>query len=493
MHRHRSKRARALRMIATYTLVPVVIVSLATVLVLYMLGWRFNPTERTVQQGGLMQFDSRPSGATVTVNGNRLSGTTSSRQDMTAGSHTVRMERQGYTPWQKTVTMEPGKILWLNYARLIPTTVTTDQIAAYDQLHASLAAPYDQARMLLQPKVDAPEFILLQADNGDAPRTTVTIPAEQLLEVPEGKSARFSMHSWDKDARFVLVSQQVDDATEWLVLDTRAPERSQNISRLVGGPIESVLFDVKNSQAVYVLSNHSLRRVELVGRTLSAPLIDHVATVTQSNEGVLSYTSLPSEPRDGETPSRSLGYYTPGAAKPQTVRSIPLDDAPLEMRIVEYMGQQYVIIRHGDTLEVAKTSLHPSDSETPLKLSPQASLMLPEGTGSLEISPRQRFVMAQRGATFVTYDIDLAHLSTTTQIGEADARPVRWLDNYMVWSDRDGELRSYEFDGENSHPIIKVAKGHDVTLSSGGRYVYAIQPVESGEGLALVRARLILP
>jgi hypothetical protein len=57
---------------------------------------------------GAVSFASRPPGATVIVDG-RSVGTTPVRvPSLTAGSHRVRLERDGYHPWATTFSVIAG-------------------------------------------------------------------------------------------------------------------------------------------------------------------------------------------------------------------------------------------------------------------------------------------------------------------------------------------------------------------------------------------------
>lgn len=466
---------------------PVIIVSLCTVLVLYMLGWRYNLSEQSVAQGGLMQFNSRPAGAKVTLDGTTVNGTTSTRQDVAAGMHNVIMERSGYLPWQKTVSMEPGKILWLNYTRLIPEKIAIEQIESYDQLDGALSAPYGEERLLLQPSIEAPNFEMVRTDNDQAPRSQISLPADELIKPAKGQTQKFSMRAWDQAARYVLVTQQIDKTTQWLVLDTRDPARSQNVSQILDQPIEDLQFDVNNSRLLYAQSKNSLLRIDLTRRTTSEPLVSMVESFRQSEKGVITYVA-----QQKDSSRRFVGYYTAGATNPKRLTMISDDPkARLEAEIVEYTGRQFLVTRLNQQLNIARINLHPSDSTSEVKLNDLQSFRLPAGSGSIEISREGRFIIAQKGASFVTYDFEFGRLTTISQTGEDKPRPVRWLDNHILWSDRGGILHTYEFDGENGHPIMNVAAGFDVSLSPDGRYLYAIEKTE--QGFSLSRARLILP
>ena len=489
MHRHRSKRYQAIRLILTYTLIPVIVVSISTVLVLYMLGWRYNLAENTAAQGGLLQLNSRPGGAIVKLNGTELNGRTATRQDVSAGTHTVSMEREGYLPWQKTVMIEPGKILWLNYARLIPDQIDVESVRQFSQLDGALAANYGQSRMLLQPSKSEASFLLVKASNNQPVIDEVVVPEDQLApDLKPDQTQSFELKSWDSRARYVLATRTYGETTDWLVIDTVEPDRSQNLNQIIETPIDKAEFVSNNSRMLYVRSQGDLVRVDLTRQTVSKPLVSMVESFRQGPDNIVAFVGQQTKLSE----ERSVGYYTPGALKPKYLDVVANDSKDiLQVEIVEHSNRQYLVTRVNDRLSISRTILPPSDSASDIKLSEQQQFSLPKEAGELTVSRDNRFVLIQKDASFVTYDFELKHFTTVSQVGNEAPRAVRWLDNHILWSDRGGVLHTYEFDGENGHSIMNVAVGYDVTLSPDGRYLYAIE--KSDDGLSLSRARLILP
>ena len=92
---------QTIKQIAIYTLMTLSVIVVVAILILVMLGYRLNRTTGTLEQGGLVQLNSTPSGANLMINGTRLGATTSTKTTLAPGSHSITMSRSGYTPWQK--------------------------------------------------------------------------------------------------------------------------------------------------------------------------------------------------------------------------------------------------------------------------------------------------------------------------------------------------------------------------------------------------------
>ena len=83
--------------------------------------------------------------------------------------------------------------------------------------------------------------------------------------------------------------------------------------------------------------------------------------------------------------------------------------------------------------------------------------------------------------------------NTTTLLKGTSAvtNELQWLDKYHIWSDRDGILRLYEFDGANQHDIMTVVPGMSAALSPNGKYLYGI--TKSADGVHhLSRVQMII-
>ncbi len=486
MYRARSKRAQRWRLILAYTLAPLFILAVVGLLVFYMLGYRFSLADHTVSQGGLLQFASQPTNAKVTIDTYDLPSLTTTRYDSSAGRHTITMRRDGYIPWQKTVTVEPGKVLWLNYARLVPEKIEQESLAKYDSPLSSLASTSGQLIVTL-PHADKASLEVIMLGQ-TVRRTPLAIPTSLLRSDAAG--SRFSLAALSKSGRYILVKHTFTKGAEWLLVDGRSPEKSRNITTIVGHQTDAPFFAASSEQKLYVLVDRELRLVDTEAQTMSAPIVSNVAEVSQSAQGVIAYTTIAS----GTPSQRAAGYYVPGASTPHIVRTFYDDGkATLRLRIGAFSNDTYLALQYGSTIEINQARSLVANSSDELQLVAVATLAVPNGADSLAFSPTGRFILTQRAATYLTYDLELNALATTSLKGEATGTyPLGWLDSYIVWSDRDSMLRLYEFDGANANAIGAVVPGQAVVLSSDNKYIYAFRQATDGAATELIRFRMQL-
>src|SRR5664279_1740858 len=187
MYHPPSKRRQLIRQVAVYTAMSVTIILAVTALVFIMLGYDFNKKDGRIEQGGLLQFASAPAGADVTVDGNILGSQTPLKANAFTGSHYIVMNKKGYRTWQKSVDVLPGIILWLNYARLIPTTLTPTPVVDFATV-SSTATSFDNKWMAVKEDPATPDIKLVNLSDNKTPVTMLNLPDTAYTAPAVGKT-----------------------------------------------------------------------------------------------------------------------------------------------------------------------------------------------------------------------------------------------------------------------------------------------------------------
>jgi hypothetical protein len=490
MYHPPSKRRLLIQRIIVYGLMTLSTVVLVTVLVFIMLGYQFNRSDGKIEQGGLVQFESRPLGASVVIDDVMLGNQTATKTTATGGKHVVEMQRSGYQNWQKTVTVVPGSILWLNYPRLVPHDRKVSHQAKFTTVSSTISSP-DNKWMAVKEQPETAMIKVADITGDEVKLTDVELPETSYTKPSEGKTQSFQLVSWDTASEFMLVRHTYDDSkVEWLIVDRGTPKNTKNISTLLGIDPSKVLFSENNNRVLYVLVDGAIRRVDLGTATLSGPLVSNVTDFAMYESSILTYVTA----LNPVTKARTVGYLTVGVDKPRTIRSFTDDGSiPLHFRIDKYFDETYAVISYGENIEILKGDIPKSDDKNPSMLRTSESFAVPGGISYLSTMTNGRFIVAQTATAYTIYDLELKKLTTTEVKGSGSmTNELDWLDNYMLWSDRSGTLRFYEFDGDNQRDIMPVEPGFSVSLSQNGRYVYGFTK-SSNEQFHLSRVRLILP
>jgi hypothetical protein len=248
------------------------------------------------------------------------------------------------------------------------------------------------------------------------------------------------------------------------------------------------VFSENDNQVLFAQIGNEVRRIDMRGSAVSDPLLTNIAEFT-SYDRMLGYVTLP----DATTKVRTVGYLSEGATKGRALRTFS-DDATtaLHMTLSKYFGSTYISVVHGEQMEIVTGDLPRSDSNQTLSLEAVTSVPIPAGTQYLSSQTKGRFIVAQQGATYVVYDLELKKMTKTTLRGVSPVTTeLKWIDGYTMWSDQDARLRLYEFDGANQQDIMAVAPGFSALITPNNKYLYCITKSEDGQ-YHLSRVQLII-
>jgi hypothetical protein len=485
MYRQTSKRRQLIARVLVYTLMTISVLVIVVVLMMVILGYSFNRKDGRIEQGGLLQFASVPSGALVTLDDIQMGSRTPSKASVEAKSHSVRMDLTGYRTWQKSILVHAGGIGWLSYARLIPSDIKPESLRTFPKVASSLAAP-DRKWIAVQEDASVPSLTLANVESDTTRYTTLSIPAAAITVAQTEAPQTFAIDSWGGDDEYLLIKHSFDtDKAEWIVLNRNDPEKSINLTSSFAVSPTKVLFGDRNGRDLFVQTDALVRKIKLDSKTLSGPLAENVEEFTIYDNSTLLYVTKPDA---AAVSQRHVGYRTDNMETPQTIYSYPASTTNLHLSFGDYFGKRYVGVTHDKTMDVFSGTL-PHDT-TKANLKREVQVQLTGDTQRLSMSRNGRFVVAQLPNGFVTYDIELQkHDTTVFKQAPAVERKLQWLDDYMVWSDGANTLRFYEFDGANQQDIMPVVEGQAATLSGNDKYIYGFNTAEGG--LALVRAKLI--
>lgn len=484
MKRQVSRRRQPWLRTAIYSFMTLTVTVIVALLMLVVLGYQFNNKDGRIEQGGLLQFESIPTGATVTLDQLPFSSLTNTKATVDRGDHFVEYNLANYRTWQKHISVSAGQIGWLSYARLIPTTVTPKTLQQYTDLTGTLAAPSNKY-MLLHQAADSPDFTLANIQGDTVQYSTLTLPASTYTAPSAGQPQSFTLQSWSQDDQAVLVLHTYDDGkTEWLLLNRNAPEKSINLSVAYGISPSAAQFAGTGSKLLFVRTDNTIRRINLDEQTLSRPLATNVDNFTAYDDKTIIYSTTADDKNQ-----RTVAYAAVDIDNPVTLSVYPADGQPLYAAMTNYFGQRYVAIAHGQALKVLTGSLPTATDSGSLRTF--ATPTLSANPVALTASLNDRFFMAQLPTGYATYDIELKKYDETKWAMQPQTpRPLNWLDNFMLWSDYGGQLRFYEFDGANQQNIMPVAEGYTASLSPNGKYVYGV--ARTDKGYVFERAQLIL-
>lgn len=488
MYKRPSKKRQIITRIFVYSGMSLGVVILVSTLILYMLGYRIDSKDGVISQSGLVQFDTTPRGATIEIDGKKFSIKTPTKSSVSSGPHEFVMWRDGYETWRKELDIKKGTLTWLSYGRLVPKQKPVEAVASFEKAADSLAAPEGRF-MALIPDAAAPEVQFFNLQNETIERTVVAIPHDKIsgFDNPETKHV-FSMTEWDQSGRYLLVNHVFGDKHEWLVIDRQDGALKHNLTKIMDIDASEVHFSGRLGNQFFALVSGDIRKIDLDQGTLSRPMAQNVAEMSMYGEDYVGFVSE----FDQATKQRLIGFVRSGSDEPVIVsKSTSSPDTQVHVRLMRYFGKDFIAIADGKTVSIVGGTFPDSTEKVPSNLKPVHAFTVDSGINWLLASDSGRFVVAQSGASFVSFDLERQSVSLpATLAGASNPEQLDWLDGFYVWSDRSGQLVLREFDGANQHTINQVVPGFDATLSPNGRYLYSVGKNQTG--FQLQRVKMIL-
>jgi hypothetical protein len=488
MFRRPTKRQLLIRRIITYTVMVIAVVVIVSGTILFILGYRLDGEKGQLEQGALVQFDSKPNGADVSIDGKDINSNTPSKQTVIAGQHVFAVNKSGYEPWSKTLNVKAGTLEWLDYLRLVPKNLPVQSVASYGTVYAEKASP-DNKWTLIQQKADTPSFQLVNLQSQQIKSATLTIPTNDYSEATTaGVTHAFDIQGWDDDGRYVIIKHSFDGKSEFIVLDTQDPTKTVNVSTLLSLSISELKFSGTSGSIFYSLTTDGIiRKLDLSSATISRGLVTNANDFTIFDTNILTYTGV--DPSN--TANEVAGVYREGDESSHILREVDNTTTPLKIAGTRYYSTDYIAIAEGLKVDVLSGNYPDASDTNNTSLPEYGQFKISADVDTMSFSKIGDHLVVQSGLNFVSYEIEyMRETDAVVTTSETDAHTLQWLDDAYLWAVYDGHLSIREFDGTNVHVIMAMEPGFDATLSQDGKYLYGI--AKSGNSYQLQRVMMIL-
>lgn len=485
MYRRPSKKQQIIRRSLSLLSMLLSILVIVTATILFILGYRIDSINGRLEQGALVQFDSVPAGASVSIDGSQLSAQTPTKRSVIDGAHSFMVERSGYRPWAKSLNLEAGTLTWLDYIRLVPTDLKRETVKTFQTASAMKAAP-DRQTLIVQTAPSQPTLERIDISTQTVVASSLTLPTALYSGAADQTGAHaFTLNEWDQGGRYVLVKHTYSDKMEWLVIDTEDVARSVNVTRLLSIELSDLQFAGTSGTILYGLTDGVIRRLDLSNATISRGLVTNVSSFELYQANTLTY--IGTDPANATR--RVAGLYRDGDAEPRVLRTASVT-TPLTIDTTRHYNDDYVAIAEGQAVTLLK-GRYPSSALDTSSLSLFATFPAPAAIDQVQFSPEGDYLIVQSGVAFQSYEVEYKRLnSATVDIDASQVQPLRWLDEAYVWAVYDGMLSMREFDGTNASVLMPAIAGLDATLSQNGRYLYAL--TQTDDTFRLERVTMIL-
>jgi len=234
------------------------------------------------------------------------------------------------------------------------------------------------------------------------------------------------------------------------------------LTKIFNIPISAIDFVSSNGNRFYVLSNSTVRELDLASETISKSLIDQVASFSYYEESkAIAFRSKPNSKN-----LINLGIYVSGDERAAIINSVSNKNIN-HIITSKYFNENYIAISNGENVTIMSGSYPTSNSDEANSLKEFTSFKLDYEVEQISFSPSGQYVLVVNDNKYATYDLEYQTLnqSTISQDKINQTMNFEWLDNNYLWSDNNNQLVIREFDGQNSHNINSVVTGQSVVMT----------------------------
>lgn len=461
-----SKRFKSAVRFFTYGVMTTAVIGLSALVILLSLGYRFNK-DLTIIREGLVQLGNRPAPAKYSIDGKQYESLTPTKATLPEGDYTFELSQDGYRPWKKQLHVIAGHVHWLDYARLIPTTLHSTQKKDYKNVLFAQASP-DKRWMALYSGEKKNEIELIDLRDPAKPVfTTLTIPESQLTKVADSLGT-LQFVEWSLDSKQLLLKHQNGDTAEYVRLDRTRPQEAININKRFQLSLNDVHFSGGDTNIVYSLTGDVLRKLDITANTASGVLLSGIRSYEVYGDNTIVY-SRNTKKQDG-TEIVQTGLHSKD--KDTIIGEYPAGSDVIA-RYTEYDHHAYFIVANRSQKQV-KLYRDPLDQSTNMQVFAQFEDMAPEATA---FSPTSRFLTLRQGEQMGVYDFyEQQQFTYVLPVALDASTSVKWLDGYRMSAVLNGKLTIWEFDGTNKQELAAQVATRTVTplLDEDDDYLYTI-------------------
>jgi len=413
-----------------YLVLAVFVAVITVVLVAYGKDYSYDfATHRIIQKGHII-LSSLPSGVEVFEGNRDLKKKTPYQAAYKVGAHTIRLVKDGYVAWQKTLLVEAGQVSLARYVIMMPKDLHP---SAWDAKPQIVAQSISKDHRHLAYITGGSDPALYTLDTGDpkpvklyTPKVaTPTVGAEVLQNV-----------TWSDDASHLLVVSVVDGQPVHKLLPAGGGD-PVNLTDQYRFNLSGMQFSGSNWRQLYWISPDGLRRLDTDSQSVSAVLADKVTQFWPERDRVLYV-------RQTEL-GRSLWSVDGRGRHQELIQALPESES---------YAVDYVSYQSHDELAVVPSRTQTGTLYTDIFSDTPTAKTVARGVTDVSFAPDGHLAVFSSPTSFTTYDLERSFLTGKSVYYTVNDQPgqlssLTWFDSYHLLLNRDGHLYWSEYDGAN--------------------------------------------
>jgi len=485
----KKERQNQIRLMIGYALVTLAI-GIATLVLLYQAYGYGIDRQGNVTQSGILFVSSQPTGANISLNGQRYKASTNTKAVIPAGTYALQIAQEGYRTWQRQIVINGGDVQHFDYPFLFPKNLQTSDTALISDPSMATQSP-DKRWILLGQTENSGSFTEYDLKNPAKPvTTTVALPAGSFTAGDDTGPQSWTLVEWAADSRHVLLQHTYNSkgtqSREFILLDRDTPANSVNLTtNLKLSQTETVnLFNNRTAQFyVYDSSNQSLQRISAADGSVISKL-DHILAFKSYGDNELLYVT--DAPPNGKAVSGQVTAVLLDGQKTITLRNLPASASVYDLNLAQYSGDWYIVVgaSNDDGAYIYKNPQTQTVSSVDKLPAPWRRLAVDAPT-YLAFSSNTQFIVAENGQEFAVYDLENViqyHYHASEPIDQPQLHAT-WMDGDRLLYVSGGKLLVFDYDYRNRQLLTSSNPNYQAFFAQDYSYLYGLKAGSADGGV----------
>ena len=472
MDRKKTKKIQSIRIIMTNIFMGLSVLAIVFILMLIAMGFSFK--NGSLEQSGLLQVSSHPSGATVEIDGESQFSRTEMSKMLSSGEHSVKITKSGYDTWETSVRVDAGLLTHISWVRLFPLNPVTEDISTFEQ--ARLISFSSDRKNLLYSEQDSTKLLYINL-LGDSIKTT-KIKLSDILDTKDSAvlhSANLSVVAWNNTGNKVLLNWINQNATYWILADLEKPENSINLTQKFNLVFSKILIANDAASKLWAVENGNLRLIDLSNTSISSAKITGIEYIA-NNEDVVAFlhTDTVTNEDGTETPARLLETFREGEGDAVLVADLTADNpTSFTIALGTYWGDEWLAYSADNKVTIL-TGKYPSYNGKSKKIKNTLTASLKREIDHvptrISSSSEQRIVAYSSADKIMSFDFETKDYYDITKNSD---NATYWLDDYIIWQHEEEKITIRDFNGHNYRDLIVNSDNElPICLTANNKWLY---------------------
>lgn len=408
-----------------------------------------------IERQGLLQIYSIPTGADIDVDGNPTSWLqrTNTSKTLAAGEHTIKLTKEGYDSWSRTINITEGLLYRLHYPRLF-LLERTEEVAYETSANSAFISPDRNWALLLN---NTTSWELINLDTEETKPTKLDL-SEVLPYTSRANDAKVGLFTgtiinakWAADNDHILLKiTGSDNEINWIILSTKNPANSINLTKEFNADFEEIKILDQSANNLVVTLAGNLHRIDVSSKQISAVLLKDVYSFDFYEQNVV-FTA-----KDSETGKYYVALTKLGS---EDITKVKEDlDAPVRVVTTKFYDDEYIGLINENSITLYTKKDFVEKSTFAISFSPE----------NIKVGAAGEAIVMSTGGHIATLDMEAQQLFEWNT--ETDT--FGWLDSSMIYAVKGGALNVYDFNGLNHRELSKNVSSHFPVTITSDKYLY---------------------